>query len=312
MQALNQVAPPGVDGHHLSKTVIVIPAYNEERFIGSAVLKAHQYASTIVVVDDGSTDKTAEIAREAGAIVVRHEQNQGKGGALNTGFRHARQYQAAVTVAIDADGQHVHEEIGAVMAPVLRGEADIVIGSRYLIEKSDVPQHRVWGHRVFNFLTNRASGVCVTDSQSGFRAFSRQALEVISFSSSGFSVESEMQFIARDHNLSLVEVPITIRYHDKPKRSVITHGLMVLNGLLQLVGQYRPLLFFCVPGFLLSLMGVGWGVWVIDIFQRTQMLAVGYALISVMLFIVGNIILSTGIILHSVRGLLLNLFRSRV
>jgi glycosyltransferase involved in cell wall biosynthesis len=293
------------------RVAVVIPAYNEERFIGSIVLKAQEFADDVIVVDDGSTDETGEVARAAGAILVRHGRNKGKGEALNTGFGKARELEADILVTLDADGQHLPQELTSVMAPIEAGAADIAIGSRYLKETSDVPRHRVWGHKLFNLVTNQASGTAVTDSQSGFRAFSRPAIDAITFCSDGFSVESEMQFIAREQKLKLVEVPITIQYPDKPKRSVISHGLMVLNGILRLVGQYRPLLFFGVTGLILMLVGTAWGAWVVDIYSRSRTLAIGYALISVILVIIGSISFSTGIILHSTRALLLDLFRSR-
>jgi hypothetical protein len=107
------------------------------------------------------------------------------------------------------------------IGPVLRGEADLVIGSRYLEHTCQVPRHRVLGHRFFNWLTRASSGVNATDSQSGFRAFSPQALSCAKFHSQGFSVESEMQFIAGRQALRVTEVPITIRYQDKAKRLVV-------------------------------------------------------------------------------------------
>ena len=204
-------------------------------------------------------------------------------------------------------GNTANHEVPQVLAPVLRGEAELVVGSRYLRKGDGVPRHRVWGHRAFNLLTRIASGVGVSDSQSGFRAFSPRALETVSFRSDGFSVESEMQFLARQHSLRLVEVPITADYAEKAKRPVVGHGLMVLNGILRLVGQYRPLLFFGLPGLLVLLAGITWGSWVVIIYQRTNHLAVGYALISVLLSIVGSLSLFAGVILHSVRGLLLEL-----
>ncbi|MBN1261361.1 MAG: glycosyltransferase family 2 protein [Anaerolineae bacterium] len=286
--------------------VTIIPAYNEERFIGSIVLAARQYTPTVIVVDDGSADQTAAIAEAAGALVVRHEHNRGKGVALNTGFRKARELCATAVVTIDGDGQHMASELPAVLAPVLKGAADIVVGSRYLEPHSSVPRHRIWGHRAFNLLTNIASGVSSTDSQSGFRAFSAKAVEAITFSSKGFSVESEMQFLAQDFGLKFAEVPITIKYQDKPKRSVITHGLLVLNGLLQLMGQHRPLLFFGLPGFIVLLAGIGWGFWVVDIYSKTQKLAMGYALVSVLLTTLGSLTLFSGIMLHSIRGWLVD------
>lgn len=298
-------------GRH-AKIVAVIPAYNEERFIGSVVLKARKYGDAVIVVDDGSSDATAEVAEAAGAIVVRHGANRGKGAALNTGLRKARELGAEAVALLDADGQHRPEEIPGVLAPILRGEADVVAGSRYLEQRGPVPRHRVWGHRMFTFLTNLLSGTQLTDSQSGFRAFSSQALEALGFSSNGFSVESEMQFLISERNLRVVEAPVTTLYRDKPKRNVVVHGMGVLNGVLRLAGQYRPLLFFGVPGMVVLLGGLAWGAGVVEIYRRSQTLAVGYAMISVLLSTLGTLSLFAGIILHSVRGLLLELVGTKV
>jgi glycosyltransferase involved in cell wall biosynthesis len=287
-----------------TRLIAIIPAYNEERFIGSVVLKARKYTDRVVVVDDGSKDSTAEIARAAGAIVIRHDVNRGKGVALNSGFHKAREIKAQITVVLDADAQHRPEEIPVVVAPIRKGEADIVIGSRYLDRKSRVPFLRIWGHKAFTSVTNWLSGTHLTDSQSGFRAFSRNAIQQINFESKDFSVESEMQFLASHDGLKLVEVPIVIRYSDRPKRPVIVHGVSVLNGILRMVGQYRPLLFFGVPGAIVLLMGLLWGAWVVEIFSTTHTLAVGYALISVLLSLIGIFSLFTGIVLHSIRALL--------
>ncbi|HUX75568.1 MAG TPA: glycosyltransferase family 2 protein [Anaerolineae bacterium] len=288
--------------------VALIPAYNEERYIGSVVLKTRKHVDTVIVVDDGSTDLTAEIAEAAGAVVMRHEGKQGKGAALSTGFRRIRELDPAAVVMLDGDGQHLAAEVPQVLAPVLRGEADLIVGSRYLNgSESGVPRNRVWGYWVFTTLTNLLSGKRTTDSQSGFRAFSPRAIECIRFSSEGFSVESEMQFLAKQHNLRLAEVIITANYVEKSKRPVVKHGLLVLDGVLHIIGQYRPLLFFGLGGLALLLVGLIWGGWVVIIYQRTTQLAVGYALISILLTIVGSLGLFVGIILHSVRGLLLEL-----
>ncbi len=300
------LAPANVGSLPTAAIVAVIPAYNEARLIGSVVLKAKRAFDVVIVVDDGSTDDTALIAQAAGAVLVRHPTNKGKGVAINTGITTAlRQFNPAVLVLLDGDGQHRPEEASAVIAPILAGEADIVIGSRYLVPTSTVPPHRVWAHRAFNLLTNHTSGTMVTDSQSGFRAFSPAALAALTFSAHGFAVESEMQYLARDHQLRVTEVPITILYDDPPKRHAITHGWHVLNGLLRLIGQYRPLLFFGVPGVITLLAGLLWGLLVVQIYTRTLELAVGYALISAILVIVGTLSLFTGIMLHSIRAMFL-------
>jgi glycosyltransferase involved in cell wall biosynthesis len=291
-----------VDLDHLSaRFVVVIPAYNEERFIGSVVLKTKALVDTVIVVDDGSCDATAEIAEAAGALVVRHPVNRGKGVALNTGFLKARDLCPDVVVTMDGDWQHKPEELFTIANPILHNDADIVVGSRYLEKTSAVPLQRIIGHWGFTSLTNMISGVSLTDSQSGYRAFSQQALQTLDFSSTSFSVESEMQFLAKDHHLKVIEVPITIRYVDKPKRNVIAHGLTVFNGILRLVAQHRPLLYFSVPGILILLMGVFIGLGVIYNYNLYQTLAVGTALVAVLLFIIGFFAAFTGILLHTLR-----------
>lgn len=281
--------------------IVVIPAYNEERFIGSVVLKTLPLVDRVIVVDDGSRDATADIAEAAGAVVVRHGVNQGKGVALNSGFMKAREYDPDVVITLDGDWQHLPEEIQHVAAPVLNEGADIVVGSRYLEKTSDVPIQRVVGHWGFTSLTNIVSGVSLTDSQSGYRAFSPKALEKLTFGSNSFSVESEMQFLARDHDLKVVEVPITIRYVDKPKRNVLRHGMVVLNGILGLAAQHRPLLFFTLPGVVTLLAGVLLGLWVVYSYSIHEKLAVGTALIGVLLSILGTFAVFTGIMLNSIR-----------
>ncbi|MBM4431360.1 MAG: glycosyltransferase family 2 protein [Chloroflexi bacterium] len=288
--------------------VAVIPAHNEERFIGSVVLQARQHAHTVIVVDDGSTDATARIAAAAaGATVIRHERNLGKGAAFNTGFAAAQELSPDAVVVLDADGQHQADEIPLVTAPVLSGEADMVVGSRFLQPDGAIPGWRSLGMRALTMLTNLASRLPLSDSQTGFRAFSRQALLGLDLQSQGFSAESEMQFQARQLGFRIVEVPISVTYAEGPKRNPFAHGMQVINGILRLIGQHRPLLFFGLPGLLLLLVGLGWGYWVVGIYRRTQQLAVGYTLLAALLCIVGSVALSTGITLHSLRGLLLEL-----
>lgn len=239
---------------------------------------------------------------------MRHCQNKGKGEALNTGFCEARRLQPDVIVVIDADGQHLPEQLPLLVGPVLAGVADIVVGSRYLEKTSQVPPHRLLGHWFFNHLTRLTSGISVSDSQSGYRAFSPRAYNSGWFHCSDFSVEAEMQFLAHEHGLRVMEVPITIRYDEKPKRSVWQQGLNVLNGVLRLTGQYRPLLFFGLTGAVCMVTGLGWNLWVMDHSIFMYDLA---TIIREVLFITGLIMLSTGLTLHSVRSLLINLLRDQ-
>ncbi|GAC1383657.1 MAG: glycosyltransferase family 2 protein [Herpetosiphon sp.] len=293
-------------------TVALIPAYNEERFIGSVVLTALSYVDLVLVVDDGSYDHTAEVARKAGATVLRHETNIGKSAAVNTGFTYLRALGPTTVVMLDGDGQHSADEIPVVLEPVLNGRADVVIGSRYLGIKSDIPDYRKVGQYGLTLITNFASGVHITDSQSGFRAFSPQALNNLLFSQGGFSVESEMQFLVNEHKLRLAEVPINVTYAEPAKRNPVRHGMQVVNGILRLVGQIRPLLFFGVSGLMLILLGTLLGLHIIDVYAHTKTLAIGYSLITVLLCVVGVLLSFVGVILHSLRGMLIELRKSLI
>jgi glycosyltransferase involved in cell wall biosynthesis len=293
-------------------TVALIPAFNEERFIGSLVLAVQSYVDHVVVVDDGSSDRTVEIARKAGATVVQHQINQGKAGAVNTGFSYVRRLEPSVLVMLDGDGQHCADDIPQLLAAVRNNEADVVVGSRFLSVKSDIPAYRKVGQHGLTLVTNLASGVSISDSQSGFRAFSAHALEQLSFSQGGFSIESEMQFLVREHRLRVQEVPIKVIYAEPAKRNPISHGMQVLNGILRLVGQIRPMLFFGLAGLATMLLGLGLGMHIVNIYARTQTLAVGYGLVTVLLFVIGMLLMFVGFVLHSTRGMLLELRRNLI
>jgi glycosyltransferase involved in cell wall biosynthesis len=283
----------------------VIAAYNEDRFVGSVVLKTRHYVDHVIVVDDGSTDQTARIAEECGAIVIRHDKNCGKAEAINTGLQRAREMDAGIVILLDADGQHDPAEIPTLVAPIEAQQADVVVGSRFLGLKSAIPRWRIFGQHALTLATNVASGVPLTDSQSGFRALSRIALHAFSFrAEGGFSIESEMQFLVQQHKLTIEEVPVQMTYDEGPKRNPFKHGLQVLNGILNLVSMHRPLFFFGVPGLLMLLVGLVLGAIVVDRYNTYQNLAVGYALISILLDLIGIQTLFTGIILHTIRAYL--------
>jgi glycosyltransferase involved in cell wall biosynthesis len=280
----------------------VIPAHNEDRFIAGVVLKARRYVGHVLVVDDGSTDETAWIAESAGAEVIRQPRNMGKAAALNTGLAIARQRAAAAVILIDGDGQQDPNDMPKLLAPILAGEADIVIGSRFMGVESNTPRWRVFGQQALTAVTNAASGVALTDSQSGYRALSARALAHMVFKAPGFSVESEMQFIIKEHALTAREVPIIVNYDEAPKRNPIRHGLQVLNGILRMVGQNRPLFFFGVPGMVALAVGVLIGFSVVSTYNLYSALAVGNALIAITLCILGVFSIFTGVILHTIRA----------
>lgn len=283
--------------------VAVIPAYNEERFIASVVIKAQKHADLIIVVDDGSSDHTTELAEFAGALVIKQPLNMGKARALNVGFARAKEFNPKAVVCIDADCQHDPVEIPKVARPILEKKADVVIGSRFLETKSDIPAWRQVGQHTLTVLTNVLSGTNVTDSQSGFRAFSPKALDTLKLRTAGLSVESEMQFLFKPARLMLAEVPISVQYRDGNKRNPVSHGLQILDSLFSLVARRRPLLFFTIPGMAFNILGIIVGVVVTYRFQQTHSLSTGLAILVAILINLGLILSITGILLHNISHL---------
>lgn len=220
------------------KIIAAIPAYNEERHIGEVVGRALPHVDRVYVIDDGSSDQTEEIARAAGAEVIKHQVNMGKGEAINTAFSLAREIRPQVMVLLDGDNQHDPDEIPILIKPIIRNKCDMVVGSRFM-RKNEIPAYRMLGQHVLTLTTNLGSGIKLTDSQSGFRAFSLTAIDQMQFNETGLSVESEMQFIAGEKNFKVQEVPISTNYDDEVKRSPVVHGVGVLMRVLGLIVQRR-------------------------------------------------------------------------
>jgi len=292
---------PATEEQKRAKLIAAIPCFNEERFIGSVVLKTKGYVDEVMVIDDGSTDRTALVAEKAGATVIRHDSNQGKGAAVSTAFEWARETGCRALVLLDGDGQHEPADIPSLLQPVLEGRADMVVGSRLLHIKSHIPRVRALGQRILTFFTNLGSRVKLTDSQSGFRAFSPKAIEALSFAEKGLSVESEMQFLAKDANLRVVEVPVSVIYYGIAKRSYLAHGMWVFNSIMGLIGRRLPLFFFGVPGIIMLAFGLWQGARVVQGYDSTGDFWIGPALLAVLLCTVGTLSLFTGLILYTIR-----------
>lgn len=283
---------------------VVIPALNEDISIGSMVIKTKKYADHVIVIDDGSTDDTAEIARLAGAYVIVHAKNGGKGEALKTGFREACKNGTKVIVTIDADGQHDPSEIPIVVGPILSREADMVIGSRYL-NGNNIPIYRRIGQKILDHATNVNSGVNVTDTQSGFRAFAIHTVPTFGFRQNGFSIESEMLAEAANAGFKIKEVDIGVRYDvDCSTENPIRHGLKVLINILQDMEFRRPLYYFTVPGMIFGVIGLSLGLIFLQDFYNGKNLYFGPTLLMILLTLIGLFFAFTGIILHSMSRLM--------
>jgi glycosyltransferase involved in cell wall biosynthesis len=281
--------------------VAVIPAYNEELTIGSVVLLTIQTASKTIVVDDGSVDRTSEIASRAGADVIRLDKNQGKAKAVMTGLKKARDLNPAVVVLLDADGQNNPSEIAQVIRPVLDGKADLVIGSRFIDSVSEVPKYRRIGQKTLDYTQNLGTAFKTTDSQSGFRALSKKALEYIDFFSEEYNIESDMINHFYENGLTIIEVPITVRYDvpHKHKQNPFRHGWSVISNIVGYIGYKRPLLLFGLPGAISSFIGIVLGFWAFDVYNITLKFPIGPTLMSILLIVSGLLMIIAALILNS-------------
>src|SRR5437588_2190686 len=191
-----------------SKILVAIPAFNEGPTIGSVVLKARQFASEVVVVDDGSSDDTAETAALAGAHVIQHARNLGKGLAIRSAWLYAREHAPEAFVLIDGDHQHDPNDIPRLVETILSDKSDFVIGVRWG-KTSGMPLYRRMGKRALDYATAAATkNGMITDSQCGFRVFSSEALSVIEPTDNGLSIESQMLLETQERNLPLHDVNI--------------------------------------------------------------------------------------------------------
>lgn len=282
----------------LSNVLVGIPAYNEAVAIGSVVLATRRLTENILVVDDGSSDDTARIASDAGARVVRHEQNEGKGAAIKTIFDYAIMEEYDALVLLDGDGQHMPADIPDVVGPVLEGESDMTIGSRYIgQERTKTPLHRRFGQKVLDYATVGATGESVSDSQSGFRAFSPYAMKKLSLSTDGMGIESEILSEASEYGIEFEEVPIDIRYEvpNAQTYNPFRHGLSVLVFILRMARKRHPLALFSLPGVALLLLGCGVAIHSLLLYRSGGTLAQWRVTISAVAVALGAATLSIGL-----------------
>ena len=192
--------------------VAAILCFNESRTIGSVVLKAKKYCDKVVVIDDGSFDDSAKVARDAGAEVVSHERNEGYGAATITALRYGCEMGCEILVTLDGDGQHDAADIPKLIAPIQNKAADLVIGTRFKEEENHAPLYRQIGQEVITIVSSLAFGHYVSDNQCGFRAFSKRALKSLKLSERGMGVSVEIHQQIRLSRLRHVDIPVAVRY----------------------------------------------------------------------------------------------------
>lgn len=225
------------------KTFIIIPAYNEAQTIRQVIQDVQKFCSNIIIVDDGSSDDTYNIARILGVKVLRHIVNRGQGAALQTGMEYALQEGADIIIHFDADGQHVPSDIINLIKPIEEGKAEVVLGSRFLIfNQCQMTKCQILKMPLRKFITLKLallhqwffSGLKVTDSHCGLRAFSRQATQKIKITQDRMSHASEILDQIARHKLKFIEVPVSIKYTDYS----LQKGQKSLAGSLRIVYDF--------------------------------------------------------------------------
>jgi len=283
-------------------TVACLPAYNEEKKIYDIVKETSKFVDKVVVCDDGSTDQTKEIAKKAGALVTIHSKNKGKGAAMRTLFEYAKKIDGDIVITMDSDGQFLPEEIPKLVNSLVENNADIVTGYRFENEK-DMPSYRKFGNKVLDKMTNLSTELTVRDSQSGFRAYSKKAINSIKFSTDGFGADSEILINATRKGLKIIEEPVTVIYHNIGKTSTkdpISHSASVVTTLIELIAIKQPLRYLGIPGFILMIIGIIYSVVVIAIFNDTRYFSVPSTLVALGSLVIGLMLLMMSAVLYSI------------
>lgn len=280
---------------------VCIPAYNEESSIGDIIKRCLNYVDKVIVCDDGSIDNTYLEAIQTGATVIRHEKNLGKGAALKSLFQKAKEINADIIVTIDGDGQFLPEEINKITKPILDGY-DIVIGYRFADDK-EMPSYRKVGNKMLDKITNMASDLPFRDTQSGYRAYSKKAINSIQFLTDGFGADSEILVDASKKGLKITEVKVTVLYDLDNKTSTknpVSHTGDVVASLVELVALRHPLKYLGIPGFILTMLGIAYSVYVISLFNETRYFSIPSTLVSLGSLVIGLMLIMMAVILFSI------------
>ena len=283
------------------KITIGIPAYNEEKNIASIITKLKNITDSIIVCDDGSSDMTSEISKNLGAIVISHKKNMGYGAAIRTIFQKSVELDSDILVTFDADGQHRIDDVNKILQPLKNNEADIVIGSRFLDNESKVPNYRKIGIKVITQVTNASLKKKLTDSQSGFRAYNKQALAQISPSEMGMGISTEILIKASSKGLRIAEIPITVLYHDDTStHNPVSHGTSVLVSTIKFTSIEHPLKFYGIPSIIFLIIGSAFTYLAIQYYVEIGRLNTNLTVIGAGAILISLVLLISAIILYSI------------
>lgn len=282
--------------------LVCIPAFNEGKVIDKVIRNCLKFADNVVVCDDGSTDNTYEIADSAGAEVIRHEKNIGKGESLRSLFKFARHSNHDIIVTIDGDGQFLPEEIPKLVKGIEKGKSDLVIGYRF-DDTTEMPDYRRFGNKLLDKMTNMVEEISVRDTQSGFRAYSKKVVDTIDFKMKGFGADAEILIDATKKGFRLSEEKITVIYDTGAKTSTknpISHTGEVISSLLEITAIRSPLKFIGIPGIVLIIAGLYFTINVAVTFTEIGYFSIPFTLIGATCLGLGSILFLMSILLFSV------------
>lgn len=283
------------------KIIIGIPAFNEEKNIASIITKLMNITDTIIVCNDGSSDLTSEIAEKMGALVINHKKNLGYGGAIRSIFLKAKELEGDVLVTFDADGQHRIEDIENVTTPIINQEADLVIGSRFLDDsEKEVPQYRKVGIKLITKITNASIKEKLTDSQSGFRAYSKKVVDELNPSELGMGISTEILIKASSKNFKILEVPIKILYSgDTSTHNPISHGSSVILSTIKYTSIEHPLKFYGIPSIIFFIVGISFTYLSAQYYAEIGRLNTNLTIVAAGTILIAIVLLLTSILLYT-------------
>ena len=278
-----------------------IPAFNEEKNIAAIITKLADITDTIIVCNDGSSDLTSDIAEKMGAFVINHEKNLGYGAAIRSIFLKAKELNGDILVTFDADGQHRIEDIEKVTKPIIDQEVDLVIGSRFLDEsEKEVPRYRKVGIKVITKITNASIKKQLTDSQSGFRAYSKKVLNELNPSELGMGISTEILIKASNKNFRITEVPIKILYSgDTSTHNPVSHGSSVILSTIKYTSIEHPLKFYGIPSMILFIIGISFTYLAVEYYAEIGRLNTNLTIIAAGTVLIAVVLLITSILLYS-------------
>ena len=282
------------------KITIGIPAFNEAKNIAAIITELKKITDSIVVCDDGSSDLTAEISEKLGVTVIKHEKNMGYGAAINSIFKKCIEIRSDVLVTFDADGQHRIDDLEKVLQPIKKNQADVVIGSRFLDNKSDVPNYRRVGIKIITQVTNVSIKKKLTDSQSGFRAYNQRVLTQINPSDIGMGISTEILIKASSKGLRITEVPIKILYSGNTStHNAVSHGTSVLISTIKFTSIEHPLKFYGIPSLIFLILGSIFTYLAVEYYVDVGRLNPNLTMVGIGTILIGIVLLISAILLFT-------------